>query len=251
MEQKQITDKITPHNPLEGDRPELSIDLHDGSEEQISIVVVHRNRPEYLNILLQSIAVNSMNNNYELIVVDNASGKDTQDFLTEIENEVKVIRNDNNLFWSAAANKGAAAADKNSKYIVFLHTDVVILHQGWLDLLVNVSQSQNAGMVGVELSSYYLQQKKVDFLQEWMVLFSRECWEAMGGWPEQLPQIGMSFIMTVRAQYAGYKPQAMKNPIAHHYRAFSLDVNEYERLTEQAMNTIPQLIKDIQSKEVK
>ena len=29
-----------PHNPLEGDRPEMSMQLHDGTEEQISIIVV-------------------------------------------------------------------------------------------------------------------------------------------------------------------------------------------------------------------
>ena len=70
-----------PHNPLEGERPELSINLHDGSEEQVSVIVVHRDRPEYLNICLQSIAVTSFNNNYEIIVVDNASGKDSQEYL--------------------------------------------------------------------------------------------------------------------------------------------------------------------------
>ena len=60
--------EITPHNPLEGERPELTLDLNDGSEEHISIVIVHKDRPEYLNICLQSIAVTSFNNNYEIIV---------------------------------------------------------------------------------------------------------------------------------------------------------------------------------------
>ena len=55
-----------PHNPLEGPKPDLVVNVHDNSDEQISIIVVHRERPEYLNICLQSIAVNSNNNNYEL-----------------------------------------------------------------------------------------------------------------------------------------------------------------------------------------
>ena len=42
--------EITPHNPLEGERPELTLDLNDGSEEHIAIVIVHKDRPEYLNI---------------------------------------------------------------------------------------------------------------------------------------------------------------------------------------------------------
>ncbi len=44
-----------PHNPLEGNRPELTLNLESNSDEQISIIIVHKDRPEYLNICLQSI----------------------------------------------------------------------------------------------------------------------------------------------------------------------------------------------------
>jgi GT2 family glycosyltransferase len=146
-----MTDNITPHNPLEGERPELSINLHDGSEEQIAIIIVHKDRPEYLNMALQSVAVTSFNNNYELIVVDNGSTtKDSLDFLEDLQQqkEVKVIRNEKNLYWSAACNKGAAAADKNTKYYIFMHCDVIITNPAWLDLLINVSESKKVGMIG-------------------------------------------------------------------------------------------------------
>lgn len=238
---------ITPHNPLEGERPELTINLHDGSEEQVSIIIVHKDRPEYLNICLQSIAVTSFNNNYEIIVVDNGSGKESQDFLDDIKDEVKVIRNEKNLYWGPAATKGVAAADKNSKYLIFLHCDVVVLNPAWIDLLVNVSESQGAGMVGVELQSYYMQNQKVDFIQEWCLLMTKDCWKDIGPFPDTLPQIGTSFIMTMKAQQKGYKPQVMRNPICHHYRIFSLDINEYERLTEQAMVNIPKLMRELQT----
>jgi len=236
-----------PHNPLEGDAPELTINLHDGSEEQISIIVVHKDRPEYLAICLQSIAVTSFNNNYEIIVVDNGStSKDAIDFLEDIQDEVKVIRNEKNIYWGPASNKGAAAADKNSKYLVFMHCDVVIINPAWLDLLINVADSQNAGFVGIEMQSYYMQQQKVDFIQEWLMMVTRECWDEVGPFPEELPQIGPSFVFTIRAQHAGHRPQVMRNPIAHHYRIFSLDINEYEKLTEQAMVTIPKLLRSSQ-----
>lgn len=238
---------LTAHNPLEGNRPELTINLHDGSEEQVSIIIVHKDRPEYLNILLQSIAVTSFNNNYEIIVVDNGSGKESQDFLDDIEDEVKVIRNEKNLYWGPAASKGVAAADKNSKYIIFLHCDVVVLNPAWIDLLINVSESQGAGMVGVELQSYYMQNQKVDFIQEWCLLMTRDCWKDIGPFPESLPQVGTSFIMTMRAQQKGYKPQVMRNPICHHYRIFSLDINQYELLTEKAMVEIPRLMRELQT----
>lgn len=241
---------ITPHNPLEGDRPELEIPLHESSDEHATIIIVHKDRPEYLNICLQSIAVTSFNNNYEIIVVDNNSGEDSQGFLNDIEGEVKVVRNEANLYWSAACNKGVQAADKNSKYFIFLHCDVVVLNPAWLDLLINVSEAQKAGMVGIDTQSYMLGTQKVDFLQEYVVLITREAWEDIGPWPEELPMIGNSFVMTMRAQSKGYKPQVMKNQIIHHYKIFSLDVNDFERMTEQAMAKLPKLVSDIKSRPV-
>jgi GT2 family glycosyltransferase len=241
------------HNPLEGERPELTINLHDGSDELVSIIVVHRDRPGWLNLCLQSIALASVNNNYEIIVVDNGSGQESQDYLTEIEQDgIKVIRNAKNLYWSTAANQGAEAASKNSKYLIFMHCDVVILNPAWIDLFVNVSESQQTGMIGLELQTYFMQNSKVDFIQEWCMMLTRECWEECKPFPERLPQVGPSFIMTARAQAAGFKPQAVRNnQIAHHYRIFSIDINEFERLTEQAMTMIPQVLREIQPKQVK
>lgn len=96
------------------------------------------------------------------------------------------------------------------------------------------------------MKSYLMQNQKVDFVEEWCVLLDRKCWEKIGPWPEKLPQIGMAFIMTTKAQQLGFKPQVIKNSVLYHYRVFSLDINEFERLTEQAMNTIPQLLKELQ-----
>lgn len=241
---------ITPHNPLEGDKPELNIQLHQNSEEHVSIIIVHKDRPEYLNICLQSIAVTSFNNNYEIIVVDNNSGKESQDFLKDIEGEVKVVRNDKNLYWSAACNKGVQAADKNSKYFIFLHCDVVVLNPAWMDLLINVSEAQQSGFVGVDTQSYMLGNQKIDFLQDHIILTTKEAWNDIGPWPESLPMVGGSFILTSKAQLKGHKPQIMKNQIVHHYRIFSLDINEFERMTEQAMVEIPKLMSDVQSRSI-
>lgn len=236
----------SPHNPLEGERPELNINLQSNSEEQVSIIIVHKDKPEYLNICLQSIAVTSINNNYEIIVSDNNSGQDSQNFLDDIKDEVTVIKNKENLYWACAANKGAQKANKNSKYLIFLHCDVVITNPAWIDTLINVSESSNSGLVGLELQSYYMQNQKVDFIQEWCMLVTRECWEKIGPFDERLPQIGAPFIFTIEATSKGFKPQLMKNIIAHHYRIFSLDINEYERLVEKSMVTIPQIVREKQ-----
>lgn len=241
-----------PHNPLDGEKAGMSISmLQDGSEEQISIIVVHKDRPEYLNIALQSIAVTSLNNNYEIIVVDNAStSQDAIDFLDDLDEqgECKVVRNKENLWWAKAANIGVKVADKRSKYFVFLHSDVVILNPAWLDLLINVSESQDSGVVGVSMHSYYMDKQKIDFIEEWCMLVTRECYEDVGPFAEELPMIGAPFLFTMGAQYADHKPQIIRNQIVHHYAIFGLDVNEFEQFSEQAMVVIPNLMRGLQSK---
>lgn len=240
-----------PFNPLEtpNGRPELVIDLNDGTQEQISIIVVHHERPEYLNICLQSIHCCSHLHNYEVIVVDNGSGKETQEYLDVLEEEgFKIVRNRENKYWSAACNQGVAIADPNSKYFIFLHADTVVLEPSWLDVLVGISTGHGAGIVGVELGHYFITKQRVDFIQEWCMLVSRACWDDVGPWPEELPLIANAFIMTFRAQMAGHKPQASGNALVHHYRQFSADPSDYERLSEEAMGKVAKLMQQSQGR---
>lgn len=240
-----------PFNPLESpsDKPTLSFNLNDGSNEQVSIIVVHHNRPEYLNICLQSIHAMSNLNNYEVIVVDNASDQETQEYLEVLQQEgIKVIKNKTNEYWSKAANQGVAVADPNSKYFIFMHADTVVLDPAWIDVMVNLSESRSAGVVGTNLHAYYIQKQQVNFVQEYCMLVSRRCWDDIGPWPEELPLVGMSFIMTLRAQYKGHTPQAIGNNIVHHYKAFGMDPSEYERMCEQAMGIVGKLMAAAQKK---
>lgn len=220
----------------------MTISLNDGSSEQITIIVVHRESPHYLNICLQSIHLMSNLNNYEIIVVDNGSGQETQEYLDVLQNEgIKIIRNDKNLFWSKAVNQGIKAADPNSKYFVFMHADTVVLDQAWLDVLINISEAKGAGIVGTQLQSYIISNQKLEFVQEWCMLMTRQCLEDIGLWPEELPLIGHSFIMTLRAQIKGHKPQATGNNIVHHFKSLSIDPNEYERIGEQSRAVLGKL----------
>lgn len=236
-----------------GSRPEMTVELHNGTDEQISIVIVHKDRPEYLNMLLQSICICTIANNYEIIVVDNGSGKESQDFLDQLESDgvVKVVRNSKNEYWSAAANKGAKAIDPNSKYLVFMHADVVVLNPAWLDLLVNAAESQKSGMIGVDSSKYRVGDREQEYLSDHCVLLTRDCWNDSGPWNEELPMMGASFILTDSAARKGYAPRYLdkSNSLVHHYKIFSLNLNEHEVLWSKAKVTIGKLLRN--STEVK
>lgn len=228
--------------------PDLTINFDDGNNEKVSIIIVHsKDQPEYLSICVQSLYVNSHLNNYEVIVVDNGSGQETQDYLNALEQEgIKVVRNNKNIYWSEAANKGVSVADKNSKYFIFLHHDVVILNKGWIDAFINVATSANSGYIGVELASMYWNKVQSDYIPEYCLLISKECFEDIGPWPEDLPQLGHSYILTQRALKKGYSPQAMKNHICHHYKNFSLEPDEFKLLQEKAAPVMAKLLKELQ-----
>lgn len=240
---------MKPHNPFEGPPPALTFNLHDGSDEQVSIIIVHRNQPTYLNIALQTITCMSMNSNKEIIVVDNNStDQDAIDYLKDIEQQnIKVIRNSKNLFWGPAANKGAEAANKNSKYFVFMHTDVNVLSRGWLDLMINVTESENSGLIGLEMTSYSMDGQRIEFISEWCMMVTRTCWEEIGPFPEELPQIGTSFVFTLKAEKYGFNPQILNNPVVHHYETFSLDVSDWETQQENSVANMPGLIRKLQT----
>jgi hypothetical protein len=180
-------------------------------------------------------------------VSDNGSGLESQEFLDEIKDDVKIVRNKENLYWAAAANKGAELADKKSKYILFLHCDVVVLHPNWLDILINVAESKRSGLVGIDMNAYMMDGRKVEFIQEWCMLVSRECWKEAGPFNTKLPVAGHAFILTMNAQRKGFQPQCFRQPLCHHYHIMTQPVNEFERMAEEASVLLPTLIRDIQS----
>lgn len=239
------------HNPLEGKRSNMTFNVDEqSSDERVSIIIIHNDRPEYLNIILQTIAVTSINNNFELIVVDNGSGQRSQDFLDQLEEDgVKVIRNNENVWWSKAANQGAKAANKDSKYLVFMHHDLCITNPAWLDLMINVSDSSKSGLVGMYLRSYEMNGQRYPFIDESCMLVSRECWDDAGPFNEELAQEGAPFLFTYQANRKGHSPQCIdqqQTPCVHHYRIFAMDFNEYERFGEKAQMVLPRLIAEIQ-----
>jgi hypothetical protein len=93
-----------------------------------------------------------------------------------------------------------------------------------------------------------MDKQKIDFIEEWCMLVTRECYEDVGPFAEELPMIGAPFLFTMGAQYADHKPQIIRNQIVHHYAIFGLDVNEFEQFSEQAMVVIPNLVRGLQSK---
>lgn len=234
------------------DRPDFAFSMKpDPSDEQVSVIIVHRDRPEYLNLCLQSIAALSSNNNYEMIVVDSGSQlAESQQLLDLLQSQgqVKVVKNKDNVFYPKALNQGVKVADSKSKYFIFMHHDVVILENGWMDLLMNISEQRDAGLVGVEIDAYMGDRQKMEFIAEYCMLVTRDCYQHCGPFAEDLPVLGSAFLFTMLAQVSNFNPQVVSSKILHHYQIFAFDASEFNRHSIEAKNILADHLRNIHGK---
>ena len=109
-----------------------------------SIVLVTNNQLDYTKLCLASIRLRT-DEPYEVIVVDNGSTDETRDYLSRLDG-VRLIPNDNNRGFPAAANQGINAA--HGEYILLLNNDCIVT-TGWLSrLLLAVNSDPKVGLVG-------------------------------------------------------------------------------------------------------
>lgn len=113
-----------------------------------------------------------------------------------------------------------------------------------------MAESTASGFIGLGTQSYTVGNQDVAFLTDHLIMMSKEAYDDLGGWPEELPQIGPSFVLTLKAQARGHKPQIMQTPILHHYKMFSLSISDYEKLQEEAVAVLPKLVSQAQSRPV-
>jgi GT2 family glycosyltransferase len=88
----------------------------------VSIVIVSYRVPNLLKLALQSLYKFNNNNLFEVIVIDNASGDETEEILAIEFPQVKSIINKVNLGFPAANNQGFLVASGN--YIFMLNPDI-------------------------------------------------------------------------------------------------------------------------------
>lgn len=89
----------------------------------VSIVIPNYNGIEFIANCLQSLQNQSFEN-YEIIVVDNASSDRSTMYIKEKFPEVKLIELDKNYGFSKAVNEGIKQS--NSKYVILLNNDTTV-----------------------------------------------------------------------------------------------------------------------------
>ena len=105
----------------------------------VSIVIPHWNNVDVLSECLESISDTDFEN-FETIVVDNASTDNSVAWVRSNYPDVKLIENDKNHGYAGGCNIGAEAA--NGTYLIFLNNDTV-QDRNWISNLIKVINSNN------------------------------------------------------------------------------------------------------------
>ncbi len=116
---------------------------------QVSIIIPVYNKFIYTFNCLKSLQKYSSNSiSFEVIVVDDHSSDETQEYLS-YSSTIQLVVNEENLGFIRSCNRGAAIA--KGKFLCFLNNDTQVL-PGWLENLVEVITKDNGvGAVGSKL----------------------------------------------------------------------------------------------------
>lgn len=115
----------------------------------VSVVVLARNGPRLVRCL-DSIRVRSTYPDIELVVVDDGDERPPiRKFLRDREGGLVVVREERDVSDSALRNAGERAG--GGDVVCFLHDDVEVLADGWLEEMVGLLLQPGIGAVGAKL----------------------------------------------------------------------------------------------------
>ena len=188
------------------------------NEEKVTIVIVTYNAFDYVKRCLKSVIVNT-HEIHQIIVVDNNSDKNTQDFLINLENDkkIKLVLNKSNRLWSPANNQGLKISDEDSKYCLLLNSDVEILKDSWIYELQKPMKEKTIGISGTQ---YNFSPIKPTYggIDGCCFMFKKFLLNKIGYLDENYPWNGAGFIFIVSAWEKGWYYYHVNDPsILIHY----------------------------------
>ena len=108
---------------------------------KLSIITLTHNKLSYTKKFVESLF--RYTDDFELIIVDNASTDGTREFISKIPN-AKLILNEDNLGYSKGNNQGLSIAE--GEYIAFFNNDI-LLYPNWFENVEKVFQQENVGFI--------------------------------------------------------------------------------------------------------
>lgn len=236
-------------NPADYKHFSVSTSLHP----KVSIIIPVYNQFHYTYACLKSIAVNSGEVPYEVLIANDCS-TDLTTQLEEIIGGVKVITNEKNLRFLRNCNH--AAKEAKGKYILFLNNDTQV-QPNWLQPLIDLIESdESIGMVGSKLiypngrlqeaggiiwkdaSAWnygngqnpampeYNYVKEVDYISGAAIMIKTTLWNQLGGFDETFaPAYCEDSDLAFQVRAAGYKVMFQPKSVVVHFEGVSNGTN--------------------------
>lgn len=131
------------------------IDYEIIGNPKISIIIPNKDHIDDLNKCLYSIFENTTYNNFEIIIIENNSEKNTTfEYYEKIQNiygSIKIVTWDGEFNYSAINNYGFTYS--SGEYIILLNNDIEVITPGWIQEMLMFAQRKDVGAVGAML--YY------------------------------------------------------------------------------------------------
>ena len=116
---------------------------------ELSIITVNYKSADHLIECLRSIKENLKNLEYEIIVIDNASGDRSVGKIQAAFSDIVLIENKTNLGFAKANNQGIRRS--RGRYILLLNNDTVVLPNAVEAMVGVLKKSADIGIVGCRL----------------------------------------------------------------------------------------------------
>ncbi len=131
----------------------------------LSIIIINYNTNQYTLQCIRSIYEQTKNIEFEIIVIDNNSQKESANQILKEYPSIKLIKNSENIGFGRANNQGIAMA--KGRYILLLNSDTIILENA-LEKCIRFMDSDfardnNIGLVGCRLLNEDLSQQNSVF----------------------------------------------------------------------------------------
>lgn len=222
---------------------------------KVSIIIPAYNQFDYTYACIKSIARNSGDCEYEVILADDISTDQTKR-IQRIVKGLIVSRNSENLRFLKNCNKAAKLA--KGKYILFLNNDTTV-QEGWLSSLVElIESSADIGMVGSKLiypdgtlqeaggiiwndatgwnygrnddasKPEYNYVRDVDYISGAAIMIKADLWEQIGGFDELFaPAYCEDSDLAFEVRKLGYRVVYQPKSVVVHYEGISngTDIN--------------------------
>lgn len=139
----------------------------------LSIIIVNWNGKGVLRDCLASIYDREQAVEFEVIVVDNASGDDSVDMVENHFPMVRVVRNSSNLGFAAANNRGFSIA--GGRHVLLLNSDTLMLAGALEKSVTYLDDHPDIGVLGcrVEFPDRSFQTSCYRFSDPWVMFMAR------------------------------------------------------------------------------